>query len=45
MDVLGDVDGDARADILLAGEENGTDQAVYGVSSPAPGESVSLRPR
>jgi hypothetical protein len=43
VDVLGDVDGDGRADVLLGGEERtGTDQVAFGVRTPAPGAQVVL---
>jgi len=43
VDLIGDVDGDRRADVLVAGEDAyGTDQAAYGTSVPAPGESIVL---
>ena len=38
---LGDLDGDGRADIMLAGDRAHTaDQVAYGVSAPLPGTSV-----
>jgi hypothetical protein len=40
---LGDLDGDGRDDVLVAGEEReGTDQVAYGVASPLPGTAVDL---
>ena len=43
VDTLGDVDGDGRHDVMVAGEERtGTDQVAYGVMSPLPGTSVDL---
>ena len=43
VDTLGDIDGDGRSDILLAGEEAvGTGQVAYGVSAPARGATLTL---
>jgi hypothetical protein len=43
VDTLGDVNGDGRDDVMVAGEEReGTDQVAYGVLSPLPGTSVDL---
>ena len=43
VDNLGDVDGDGRDDVMVAGEERlGTDQVAYGVLSPLPGTSIDL---
>jgi hypothetical protein len=44
IDALGDVDGDGRQDLLIAGEEReGIDQVAYGTKVPAPGAVLDVR--
>jgi hypothetical protein len=43
VDNLGDLDGDGRDDVLVAGEEHdSTDQVAYGVRGPLPGATVDM---